>query len=160
MTWKTASTSWSSIEMKVVYYCRGSIIPALLAAATHRHAGTTPEEGLARAAAWLERMPPQISGAVCLFYDSAAGAAVYAASAAAPPELVEKTLASACALTGKNEKGRLIFAGVPRPGCLRRMETGPAGMLKRRHRLIGFWPEIAAAVEQVRLQLYLWKTGL
>ncbi len=145
MTSKTASISWSNTELIVVYYSRGSVVPALLAAALHRDPEISLEQGLRCAAVWkTTHLPEEASVMLKPFSRLEGGYILFVATANAAPGLVERTLMAVDHLFPRGGTNRLLVA--PLPGFRRPRREIEAGTL---------WPEITAVVGQVRLQLAL-----
>lgn len=140
--------------MDYLYYSRGSIVPALLAAVRHRHPADGLRQCARRASAWWKEHSPVEAAAVFYkFYDyDTNGSGLYIISAAVPPSLVERTLSGLGALV-RGEGRLIVISSLPvfRWDYVAKLSTtGPVPASRRA--LAAFWMEIGAAVAQARLQ--------
>ena len=133
-----------------IYYSRGSVIPAVLAAAKHCYPRCGFEHCAALASAWLRKQRSGRERTACFFKlygRDREGANLYVLCTAVPPLLVERTLSGLAAAL--YEGGRLIVVS-PLPGWrYKRRRGGPAADSCS---LASFWTEIEAAVTRARLQ--------
>ncbi len=135
--------------MIIVYYCRGSLFPALLASLKHCRPALQAEQAWPAAAAWVkENLPP---GKQPLFLRkfarTGAGDIICPAAAGVPPELLRRTFQGLGGLLG--ESGGVLAACYPLSWS-RRWEQNCGGGRKR-----ACWMEVEALVERTRLQLEL-----
>lgn len=146
MILRTASTCLSNIDMRVIYYSRGSLIPALMAAISHCWPAISLADAISHARGYLSGVLTDHDGVHFVRYGAAAGReVVYAASAAAPSNLVERTLTDFIDITGSGTVRSIVASGLP-PFC--------RNLLRRcRHDHSAQWRETAALVEQLKLRL-------
>lgn len=142
--------------MKIIYYSRGSLIPALFCAAKHKDLDSTPEQTLKSVQSWLKAHRQKPKEVVLLpFGDGAADLPLYVMTAAAPPGLVERTLANLFSLLkgGSAPEPFVLISSLPfsRSGST----DEQAALAQTESKLRALWPEIMAAVKQARLQITL-----
>jgi hypothetical protein len=144
--------------MKIIYYSRGSLIPALFCAAKHNKPDSTPEQTLQGVQAWLKAHRLEQKKVLLLPYgEGAAGVSLFVMTAAAPPGLVERTLANLFSLLegGAAPEPFVLVSSLPfsRSGSA----DEQAALAQSKQKLQALWPEIGAAVKQARLQIALMK---
>ena len=127
--------------MKVIYYSRNTLLPALLAAALHCRPSLDFAQGLALVGKAHE-LQGSLQAGIKHYADCADGTGVFAMTFTAPPLLVENTLHSLLPLLG-GTAGQLLLVSA-RPGGGRRLSD-----LEMR----GMWAEVCAAVKKARLYL-------
>ncbi len=142
--------------MKIIYYSRGSVIPALLAAVKHQNPATTREQVLQQAFGWWSEQNLEEQNVLLLSLGkSTEGVDLYVMSSPIPPSLVERTLANLAGLIRDDrEAGDLtLVSALPfsRSGEKGADTRSPATWQK----LSAMWPEIEAAVNQAQLQISL-----
>lgn len=144
--------------MKIIYYSRGSLIPALFCAAKHKHPDSTPEQTLQCVQRWLDAPRRGNKEVLLLPYgDAEADVSLYVMTAAAPPGLVERTLANLFSLMEGGAVQETFFLVSSLPFSRSGSAGEQAALARSKRKLRALWPEIGAAVKQARLQIALMK---
>lgn len=135
--------------MIIVYYSRGSLFPALLAALKHCRPSLEPEQAWPAAASWIRENQPPGGEPLFLkkFAEDERGDIICPAAAGVPGELLKRTLQGLGGLLGNG--GGLLAACYPLCWS-RRWEQGCGSGRKK-----ACWQEIEALVERSRLQAEL-----
>ncbi len=141
--------------LKIIYYSRGTLIPALFCAEKHCRPASTPEQTLRRVQQWLADHGGDVGSAALLPYGNGGeGVSLYVMTASAPPGLVERTLSNLFRLLGRGDADPFILVSslpLSRSGSAARQ----TGLVLSPKKLRALWPEIEAAVQQARLQIAL-----
>lgn len=137
--------------MIIVYYSRGSALPALLAAIKHCRPALLLPQARSEASAWRRRHYPAGEPPFFLkqFGSTFEGDLLYLMTASVPPPLIKRTFDGFYALLKGEGDAGLLLAPLPSWHC----RQGLRSMSPRRE--AAFWLEIEAVVEQTRLQVEL-----
>jgi len=140
--------------LKIIYYSRGSLIPALFCAEKHCRPASTPEQTLRRVQQWLADHGGDAGPVTLLPYENEGeSTSIYIMTASAPPGLVERTLSNLFRLLDRGDPDSFILvSSLP---FSRSSAARQAGLILSPKKLRALWPEIEAAVQQARLQIAL-----
>ncbi len=138
--------------MRLIYYSKTSVFPALLAAVRHSYPKLSLDQGLKRSAAWWEENQPEHNSALLEQYAEAEdGTAVYVATASAEPSLVERTLTGLYSLCSLQESDALLIVS-SLPVYQQKWNGAPDEVTRSREELSSIWREVGVAVKEARLQ--------
>ncbi len=142
--------------MKIIYYSRGSLIPAVFCAEKHKHPDSNLEQTLKSVQAWLQAHRRAAKEVALLSYgEGAADISLYVMTSAAPAGLVERTLTNLFSLLEGDSAPEPFVLVSSLPFSRSNRPDEQAALAKSPRKLRALWPEIGAAVKQARLQIAL-----
>ena len=144
--------------MNIVYYSRGSLIPALFCAEKHHRPDGSSDQTYHHVRQWLLQQNHEPDEVLLLPYKNGEeGVPLYVMTAAAPQGLVERTLSNLFALLQPQKEPDPFVLVSSLPFSCSSSSGEQAQLACFRKKLIKLWPEIGAAVSQARLQIALQK---